>query len=159
MYIYNIYVYIYIYLYVYMNMCIKNCFWFRAVWIWFGVRIEICSHGFRYCKVYIYIEGILRTKCQRDTLICILIRSGFPELDFWSPVCFQNRPLHSIGIYYNGPIDSSSISIQTILFKFIFIITSPCQTLFLCSFTRIFIWVPPLRIPPPRFGFCSLLTF
>ena len=48
--------------------------------------------------------------------ICILIRSGFPEQDFWSPVCFQNRPLHSI--YYNGPIDSSSISIQTIPERF-----------------------------------------
>ena len=41
--------------------------------------------------------------------IYILIRSGFPEQDFWSPICFQNRPLHNI--YYNGPIDSSYISI------------------------------------------------
>ena len=135
--------------------CVKNYIWFRAVWIWFGVRIEICSHGFRYCKVYIYIyvciEGFLRTYIMPARYICILIRSGFPELDFWSPVCFQNRPLHSTGIYYNGPIGSSSISIQITLFKFIFIITSPCQTLFLCSFTRSFYMGPPVKDSTPSF--------
>ena len=36
----------------------------------------------------------------------------------WSPICFQNRPLHNI--YYNGPIGSSSISIRTIPERFQF---------------------------------------
>ena len=50
------------------NVHRRNCIWFRAVWIWFGVWILVCSHGFRYCKIYfiyiyIYIQVFRRTKC------------------------------------------------------------------------------------------------
>ena len=78
--------------------------------------------------------------------ICILIRSDFPEQDFWSPICFQNHP-----ICYNGPRDSNSnvypSRLSPNVFKSIFIIIFPCQTLFSLLVHQILLRFYYMRFP------------